>query len=76
MRMDRAPEHVGDEIAHGMRALKLKLELTPRYHHEGVGNAESANDPTQRMAEASTRRANLTLGSYVPGYISYGSRGR
>ena len=62
VRMDRAPEHVGDEMAIGMRALRIKLEHTPRYHHEGVGNAESANDPTQRMAEASTRRANLTLG--------------
>ena len=61
-RMDRAPEHESQELQQGLRALGVHLELTPRNHHEGIGNAEGANDPTQRMAETSTRRAGLTLG--------------
>ena len=46
----------------GLNNLGVKLELTPRNHHEGIGCAEAANDPTQRMAETSTRRAGLPLG--------------
>ena len=62
VRMDRAPEHESQELRQGMRDLGVHLELTPRNHHEGVGNAEGANDPTMRMAETSTRRAGATLG--------------
>ena len=60
VRMDRAPEHESEELREGMRNMGVVLELTPRYHHEGVGRCE--NDYTQRMAEMFTRRAELTLG--------------
>ena len=62
IRMDRAPEHESDEMREGLRALGVVLELTPRNHHEGVGRAEGGGDTTQRMAEAYTMRAALTLG--------------
>ena len=69
VRMDRAPEHESAELAEGMRALKVQLELTPRNHHEGVSRAESGNQTTQCMAEASTRRAGLTLGHILDARI-------
>ena len=60
MRFDRAPEFRAPAFKTRFeQEFHVKVELTSREHHEGVGRAERNNDLLTRSAEAMLQRAGL-----------------
>ena len=60
VRFDRAPEFRTPEFkARVEKELQIKVDLTSREHHEGVGRAERNNDLLTRVAESMMQRAGL-----------------